>query len=63
MALLSEKPEYNAKIHAASLMAPTGYMSHADWMLRLLTLGRPILEVSNEHQLNEAITAFIKIAF
>lgn len=48
MVLLSERPEFNEKIHAASLMAPSGYMSNANWGLRLLTLGRPILEVSNE---------------
>ncbi|XP_055325866.1 lipase 3-like [Sitodiplosis mosellana] len=45
MVLLSEKPEYNAKIYAASLMAPVGYMNNSDWMLRSLTLARPFLEL------------------
>lgn len=48
MVLLSERPEFNEKIHAASLMAPSGYMSNVNWALRLLTLSRPILEVCNE---------------
>lgn len=32
MVLLSERPEYNEKIYAASLMAP-GYMSNTDCIL------------------------------
>lgn len=48
MVLLSERPEYNQKIYAASLLAPVAYMNHSDWTLRYLTLARPFLEVSND---------------
>lgn len=35
MVLLSERPEYNDKFYVASLMAPIGYMDHADYLVKL----------------------------
>ncbi|XP_031633600.1 lipase 1-like isoform X2 [Contarinia nasturtii] len=45
LVLLSEKPEYNEKVHAASLMAPVSYMNNSDYLLRWLTYTRPLLEL------------------
>lgn len=48
MVLLSEKPEYNEKIYAASLLAPVSFMKNADWLLKSLTFTRPVVEVRFE---------------
>ena len=45
LVLLSERPEYNDKIYAASLMAPVGYIYYADSIYKLLTMAIPILRV------------------
>lgn len=43
--LLSEKPEFNDKIYAASLLGPLGYMYHLDLFYKLLFSTLPILQV------------------
>lgn len=48
MALLSEKPEFNAQIHAVSLMAPVSYLTHAEFFYRMLSILERPLQV-NEH--------------
>lgn len=45
MVLLSEKPEYNEKIYAASLMAPVAGIYYADSIFKLFTAALPILRV------------------
>lgn len=45
MVMLSEFPEYNNKIYAASLMAPVGGIYYADSIFKLFTLAIPILKV------------------
>lgn len=43
MTLLSEKPEFNDQISAISLMAPVGYLTHAQFFYQLLAiLERPM---------------------
>ncbi|XP_055295720.1 lipase 1-like [Sitodiplosis mosellana] len=44
MVLLSEKPEYNAKIYAASLMAPAVYMAGDGPIYQILSRFAPILQ-------------------
>lgn len=43
--MLSEKPEYNEKIHVASLMAPVGYMKHVDIVYQMLFALMPTVQV------------------
>lgn len=45
MVLLSEKPEYNEKIHIASMLAPVGYLSHVDIVYKLLFSLLPTAQV------------------
>lgn len=46
LVLLSEKPEYNDKIYAVSLMAPAGFMSHDGPLYQILSrILSPILKV------------------
>lgn len=45
MALLSEIPEYNQYIAAASLMAPVGYLSNSGNILKTLSKLSPLLNV------------------
>lgn len=45
MALLSEKPEYNAKIRVASLMAPVGYITLPFFPIPFVTLAQIVLEL------------------
>lgn len=44
MCLLSEKPEYNEKIHVASLLAPVGYNKYVD-IYNMLFQTAPVLKV------------------
>lgn len=54
MVLLAERPEYNAKIHVASLMAPIGYMKNADFLVKLATSTiMPVLEVIRIKTIND----------
>lgn len=46
LVLLSERPEYNDKIHAASLMAPVGWIYYADSIYKLFTVALPLLRVT-----------------
>lgn len=46
MVLLSQKPEYNRKVAAASLLAPVGYLGNSGRMLKFLSNITPILAVS-----------------
>lgn len=46
LALLSEKPEYNRRIAAASLMAPIGYLGNAGHLLQILSDISPGLKVT-----------------
>lgn len=48
LVMLSEFPEYNDKIYAASLMAPVGYIYYADSLYKLFTVAIPILRVTIE---------------
>lgn len=43
--LLSEKPEYNDKIHVAAMLAPVGYMTHSESIYKLSATFSPILDV------------------
>lgn len=45
MALLAEKPEFNDQIHAVSLMAPVGYLAHAEFFYRVLSILQEPLQV------------------
>lgn len=36
MVLLSEKPEYNKKLYAASLLSPVGYLKHVDSLWKVM---------------------------
>lgn len=45
LVLLSEKPEYNDKIYAVSLMAPAIYMNHDGVLYRIAAKLAPILNV------------------
>lgn len=47
LVLLSERPEYNDKINVASFMAPIGYLYHAAFLIKFVTLFiMPVLEVN-----------------
>lgn len=46
MVLLSEKPEYNEKIAAASLLAPVGYMRHSNSVFKFPLPLTPIMDVN-----------------
>lgn len=46
LVMLSERPEYNDKIYAASLMAPVGYIYDADSIYKLGTIALPLLRVT-----------------
>lgn len=50
LVMLSERPEYNDKIYAASLMAPVGYIYGADSIYKLFTVAIPILRVISSKQ-------------
>lgn len=45
LVMLSERPEYNDKIYAASLMAPVGYIYYSDSIFKLFTVFMPLLRV------------------
>lgn len=46
LVMLSERPEYNDKIYAASLLAPVGYIHDADSIYKLITsFALPLLRV------------------
>lgn len=45
MAMLAERPEYNKKVAAASLMAPIGYLNHAYKLKTLEKVLVPLLKV------------------
>lgn len=45
LVMLSERPEYNDKICAASLMAPVGYIYYSDSIYKLFTVVMPLLRV------------------
>lgn len=45
MTLLSERPNYNAKMRAVSLLAPVGYLDHSNLLFQLLGKVGPLLEV------------------
>lgn len=45
MVLLSEKPEYNKFIAAASLLAPVAYLSHSNYIFQTLAQISPLLMV------------------
>lgn len=45
MCLLSERPEYNAKVAAVSLMSPIGYLSHLNQLFTTISQLAPLLEV------------------
>lgn len=49
MVLLSEKPEYNDKIHIASLMAPVAFTNHEDFLYQILARTLPLFVV-NQNQ-------------
>lgn len=49
LVMLSERPEYNDKIHAVSLMAPVGYIYYADSIYKLFTAVIPMLRVISNH--------------
>lgn len=49
MVLLTEKPEYNDKIHVASMLAPVGYMSHVDVVYKLIFSIVPVLKVMRHY--------------
>lgn len=52
--MLSERPEYNDKIYAASLMAPVGYIYYSDSIYKLFTVIMPLLRVTIENMTNYA---------
>lgn len=45
MVLLSEKPEYNDKIHIASLMAPVAFTGNEDFLYQILARTIPLFVV------------------
>lgn len=45
MVMLSERPEYNDKIHFVSLMAPVGGVYYADSIYKLFTVAIPFFKV------------------
>lgn len=45
MCLLSEKPEYNSKVAAVSLMAPSSYLGHSKGIFGVLAQLTTLLEV------------------
>ena len=45
MVLLSERPEYNEKIAAASLIAPVGYMKRLHFLSKYLDFLMPLVQV------------------
>lgn len=45
LVMLSERPEYNDKFYAASLMAPVGYIYYSDSIYKLFTAVMPLLRV------------------
>lgn len=45
MAMLSELPEYNQYIEAASLLAPVGYLSNSGMIITALSSVSPLLKV------------------
>lgn len=51
MTLLSEKPEYNEKIHIASLLAPVGYTNHLDPFIKVLLAILSLLNVNSKQNL------------
>lgn len=57
LVLLSEKPEYNDKIHIASLMAPVGYVNHEDFLYQILARIVPMFVVIQN--LRENISFFV----
>lgn len=57
LVLLSEKPEYNDKIHIASLMAPVGYVNHEDFLYQILARVVPMFVVIQN--LRENISHFV----
>lgn len=46
MTLLSERPEYNDYIYAASLMAPVAYVKHVAFIYQTFEKFRKVLEVN-----------------
>lgn len=50
LVMLSERPEYNSKIYAASLMAPVGYIYYADSIYKLFTAALPMFKVIIHNQ-------------
>lgn len=46
MALLSEKPEYNNYLAAASLMAPIGFLGNSGRLFQILSDLSPVLKVT-----------------
>lgn len=60
MVLLAERPEYNDKIHVADLMAPIGYLDHADVLVKFATAKiMPILEVISKLKKIEVQVIFV----
>ena len=47
MTMLSELPEYNQYIAAASLLAPVGYLNNSGYILKTLSIVSPLLKVSS----------------
>lgn len=45
LVLLSERPEYNDRIHIASLMAPVGYANHEHVQYQIMARIAPLLKV------------------
>lgn len=45
LTMLSERPEYNEKLYAASLLAPAGYMTNTHFIFQFLGQTRSIFEV------------------
>lgn len=45
MVLLAEKPQYNDKIYAVSLMAPAIYMNHDGILYQIIARFGPLLNV------------------
>lgn len=45
MAWLSERPEYNQKVAAGSLLAPVSFLGHSGYLYRTLGLIEPVMAV------------------
>lgn len=63
LVMLSQRPEYNNKIYAASLMAPVGYIYYADSIYKLFTSVIPMLKVTIRKQSASSTGNVFKFTF